>query len=123
MDDYEHARAQALRNAAGDFAKAMRMMRSGDPQAAEDGFLLVQEIAAQHVDELVEEFGREVRHGKRCWLLELLGEVRSPQLFTLFAAELDSDDESIRWWAQRGLELLDTKDARRLLWQRRMNAG
>lgn len=99
------------------------MMRSRDPQAAEDGFQLVREVAGEHVDELIEEFGRAAEPGIRRWLLELLGEVRSPQAFKVLAAGLDSDDESLRSWARRGLELLDTKDARRLLWQRRMNAG
>lgn len=99
------------------------MMRSRDPQTAEDGFQLVREVAGEHVDELIEEFERAGEPGIRRWLLELLGKVRSPHASKVFAAELDSDDESLRFWAQRGLELLDTKDARRLLWQRRMNIG
>jgi hypothetical protein len=123
VEDYEHARAQALRSAGGNFEKAMHMMRRRDPQAAEDGFDLVREIAGEHVDELIEEFGREVELGTRRWLLELLGEVRSPRAFKVFAVELDSDDESLRDSAQRGLQLLDTKDARRLLRQRATETG
>jgi hypothetical protein len=44
-------------------------------------------------------------------------------LLRLHAAEhIDhSDDESLRWWAVRGLEQLGTKPARCELWQARAN--
>jgi hypothetical protein len=101
----------------------MRLMRRHDPQLAEDGFQRLRAIAGQHVDELIEEFGRERDHGLRCWLLELIGEARSGRAFDVLAAELQSEDESLRSWAARGLRLLDTAEARRLLWQRRSGAG
>lgn len=117
MKDYEQARLRALRSATGDFRQAMRLMRAEDPQAAEDGFGLLRDIAAEHVQELLDEFSRESEPSMRCWLLELIGEARSPQAFARLAAELYSDDESLRDWAHRGLVLLDTREARRLLWQ------
>jgi hypothetical protein len=105
------------------FVQAMRLMRRRDPQLAEDGFQRLRAIADQHVDELVAEFGRERDHGVRCWLLELIGEARSDRAFPVLVAQLDGDDEALRGWAERGLRLLDTVEARRLLWQRSQGAG
>ncbi|MGC4864736.1 HEAT repeat domain-containing protein [Micromonospora sp. DT53] len=114
---WEHNRERAIRTSIGNFGRALGMMRSRDPQLAEDGFGLLQAMAGQHVDELVDEFGRETDYSMRCWLLELIGDARSPPAFELLAAELLSDDESFSGRAERGLRALDTKDARRLLWQ------
>ncbi|MFI7649239.1 HEAT repeat domain-containing protein [Micromonospora sp. NPDC049460] len=116
--DYERERARKIRMASGNLGRAMHLMRSRDPQAAEDGFALVRDMAGQHVDELIDAFGRETDHGVRCWLLELIGDARSPRAFDVLATELLSDDESFSFWAERGLRLLDTREARRLLWQR-----
>jgi hypothetical protein len=88
---------------------------------AEDGFQLLTAMAAEHVDELIAEFALATDHGIRCWLLELIGQARSPRAFDLLVAQLRSDDESLRTWAKRGLRLLDTKDARRVLWRHEQN--
>lgn len=93
----------------------MRQMRKRDPQAREDGFHTLRPHAAEHLDALITEFRREGDHGLRCWLLELIGEARSPAAFPLLLEQLHADDDALRWWAVRGLELLDTKDARRAL--------
>jgi hypothetical protein len=106
---------------ASEFERALRLMRRQDPQVAEDGFGLLQQIAGEHVDELIVEFGRETDHGLRCWLLELIGQARSPRAFDLLVAQLQSEDESLRDWAGRGLRLLETKEARRVLWQHAQN--
>ena len=95
-------------------------MRSRDPQVAEDGFHTLRPHAATYVEELISEFrvGHH-DHGMRCWLLELIGEARSPRAFALLVDQLNNADEALRSWAVRGLELLDTKDARRALWEAR----
>jgi len=67
---------------------------------------LTTRLAAGHVDELMDEFARETDHGLRCWLLELIGEARSPRAFDLLAAESHGDDEALRSWARRGLNRL-----------------
>ena len=94
------------------FQQAMHMMRSHNPQTQEDGFHQLQPHAAQHLDELIDEFSREPDHGLRCWLLELIGDARSPQALPVLVEQLHSHDESLRSWAARGLEQLDTKPAR-----------
>jgi hypothetical protein len=100
----------------------MRLMRSRDPQAQESGFQLLLPHAGEHVDELVAAFDQErADHGLRCWLLELIGEARSPGALRLLVEKLNSDDEPLREWAVRGLELLDTKPAREQLWRARAN--
>ncbi|MCY9783316.1 HEAT repeat domain-containing protein [Nocardiopsis sp. EMB25] len=104
------------------FHEAMRLMRSRDPQRQEDGFHLLLTHAADHLDELVHQFEQEQNdHGLRCWLLELIGEARSPAALPLLSAQLNSQDESLRTWAAVGLEKLDTHQARSLLWQARAN--
>lgn len=104
------------------FQRAMRLMRRHDPQAKEDGFHLLLPHAAQHIDELIAAFTEEHDdHGLRCWLLELIGEARSPQALPMLVEQLHGDDESIRTWAIRGLELLDTKPAREQLYRARTN--
>jgi hypothetical protein len=104
-----------------EFQRALQMMRRRDPQTAEDGFALLRDMARAHVGELIEAFEQEHEHGLRCWLLELIGEARSVQAFDVLATHLVSEEEALRGWAQRGLRLLDTKDARRLLWQQRQD--
>jgi HEAT repeat protein len=100
----------------------MRLMRSSDRQRMEDGFHLLLPHAAEHVDELIDEFrGESDDIGLRRWLLELIGEARSPEALPLLVEQLASEDESLRAWAVRGLEKLDTPPARRQLWRARAN--
>ncbi|MEU4604893.1 hypothetical protein AB0F43_18080 [Kribbella sp. NPDC023972] len=104
------------------FEQAMRLMRSRDPQTREDGFQLLFPHAAEHVDELLAAFAGERKdHGLGCWLLELIGEARSPAALPVLTEQVYSADESLRDWAVRGLELLDTKPAREELWRARSN--
>lgn len=96
----------------------MSLMRRGDPQKREEGFDQLRVIAAGHVDELLDAFDAERDdHGLRCWLLELIGEARSPKTLPVLASQLGSDDDALRGWAERGLRLLDSKEARTALWE------
>jgi len=104
------------------FDEAMRLMRRHDPDVQEDGFWLLHGHAAEHIDELIAEFGRDENdHGLRCWLLELIGEARSERAFPLLAEQLHNSDESFRTWAVMGLEALGTEPARQALYQARSN--
>jgi hypothetical protein len=104
------------------FAQAMRQMRSHDPQRREDGFRHLLLHAAEHLDQLIEQFELERDdHGLRCWLLELIGAACSPAALPVLTAQLASDDESLRHWAAVGLEKLGTQQARTLLWRARTN--
>jgi hypothetical protein len=103
------------------FREAMRLMRSHDPQRQEDGFNLLLPHAADHLDELIAEFEHEQDHGLRCWLLELIGDARSPDALPILGGQLYSNDESLRDWAVRGLKQLDTRQARALLFRARAN--
>ena len=95
------------------FDRALQAMRGRDPQLREDGFDFLREHADSYVDELIAEFdGERDDHGLRCLLLELVAEARSSRAFPLLASQLQADDESLRFWAVRGLEMLDTREAR-----------
>ena len=45
---------------------------------------------------------RERDHGLACWLLELLGDSRSPRTVPLFASLLGDADASYRFWQRPG---------------------
>lgn len=103
------------------FAQALEAMRSRDPRISTRGFDFLREHADAYVDELVEEFGREQDDELRCWLLELISEARSPRALGVLAGQLESDDESLQFWAVRGLEMLDSREARHELYLARSN--
>jgi hypothetical protein len=97
------------------FAACMRMMRKHDPHTRESGFRTLLPHAAEHVEELMQQFASERDHGLRCWLLELIGEARSPVALSLLVEQLQSPEEAISDWAARGLRALDTPEARQAL--------
>jgi hypothetical protein len=101
------------------FAQALESMRSPDKRLRTHGFDFLREHADAYVDELIAEFGREQDDELRCWLLELISEARSPRALGVLAGELESDDDSVRFWAVRGLEMLDTPGAHDALRQAR----
>ena len=104
------------------FEQAMRLMRRHDPQAKEDGFQLLLPHAAEHVGVLLVGFSAVGDdHDFRCWLLELIGHARSPAALPVLVEHLDGDDPALRSWATRGLEMQNTKPARRELWKARTN--
>jgi hypothetical protein len=93
-----------------------------DPQAQENGFHLLLPAATEHVDQLIAEFAKERDdQGLRRWLLELIGQARSPKALSVLTEQPHSDDESLRCWAAKGLEQLATKPARYELWKARAN--
>jgi hypothetical protein len=96
-------------------------MRKHDPQFQEDGFGMLVPIAADVLPQLIKQFDAESDHGLRCWLLELIGTARSEDALPVLSRELRNEDESIRDWARRGLEQLNTKEARTILWQEAEN--
>jgi len=97
----------------------MKMMRKKDPQTQEDGFHTLLPYASRYVHELIDEFHMEKDHGLKCWILELIGEAKSPEAIPLLVENLKSDDESFRSWAMEGLGLLNTKETRTILWEAR----
>lgn len=90
-------------------------MRKHDPELREGGFHLLRPHVADHIEALMSDFVRESDHGLRCWLLELIGEAKSPLAFEFLSEQLRSADDSFRDWAAHGLRALDTPEARALL--------
>lgn len=101
------------------FREALALMRRRDPQLQEDGFHMLAPCASEHLDDLLAEFASERNdHGLRCWLLELISLARSTEALPVLAEQFESQDEALRVRALNGLKLLDTKEARRLVWER-----
>src|SRR5438105_205431 len=99
------------------FQECMRLMRKHDPQLQEDGFHLLLPHAHEYVQQLMDEFSQEADPGLRCWLLELIAEAKDPSAFSLFLKYLQSDESSLKAMAIRGLKRLNTREARRALWE------
>ncbi|MEV0406238.1 HEAT repeat domain-containing protein [Actinoallomurus sp. NPDC050550] len=102
-------------------ARALESMRSPDPALRAQGFDFLREHSDTYVDEIVTAFGQEHDDDLRGLLLELIAEARSPGALTVLADQLDSEDESLRFWAIRGLEMLDSAEARQALHRARVN--
>ncbi len=94
------------------------MMRKHNPQTQEDGFMHLQAHASDYIDELIQELGQEHDTGLKCWLLELIGEAKSEKALPLLAEYLNHTNLSLRDWAVAGLQKLNTKEARTLLFTR-----
>jgi hypothetical protein len=116
VQNWEAERDRLLRNAQGHYARSLKLMHNKDPQLSEDGFHLLMLVAADHIDELIEEYRRDDTH--RYWLLELIADAKSPRAFDVLVEALDHEDEWYRSRAEGGLRALGTKEARRLLFER-----
>jgi hypothetical protein len=99
------------------FDACMRMMRRSNPQIQEDGFHHLLPYASEYVQQLIAEFNGESDNGLRCWLLDLIGQSGSPEAFQILVENLRGDDERLRSLAVEGLRKLNTKEARKVLWE------
>jgi hypothetical protein len=107
-----------------DFKQAMRMMRGqagrvGIGNTAEDGFFSLQLRAGEYVRELVSEFLTEKNHGVRLYLIELISEARSPMALPVLVECLCGEEPDFWTWAMEGLRKLNTREARKALWEAR----
>jgi hypothetical protein len=95
------------------------MMRQHDAAIQEDGYHYLLPHAREYIAELTAAFHAETDQGLRGWLFELLSEARSPELLPLFATALRGDDWTLWERALRALKKLDTREARRLIFDAR----
>lgn len=85
----------------------MQLMRRHDPQAEEEGFHLLLPYAAEHIDELIAEFFQEGHdHGVRFWLLELIGQGRSPKALSVLTEQIYAPGARTAFAAANGHQLL-----------------
>ena len=95
----------------------MKLIRSSNPQSQEEGFHFLTKIAHIHVKELIEEFHLEKDIGLKSWLLELVGEAKSEEALETLKANLTNENESLQEWSIWGLKNLNSKEARRILFE------
>jgi hypothetical protein len=100
------------------FKKCMAMMRKHGGKA-EEGFFALLPHVGEYVHHLIEEFNKSENSVCQPWILELLGESKSPDAIDFLAGHLRSPDESLRFWAIWGLHQINTKEARTILWSAR----
>lgn len=106
------------------FKYFMRMMRGKVGKVTigntpEDGFFALQPQAARYIDELLAEFQAERDPGIRFWLLELIAEARSPKALPTLVECLRGEEADLWVWAIEGLQKLNTREARKALWEAR----
>lgn len=107
-----------------DFKQAMRMMRwqagrVGIGNTSEDGFFSLQLRAGEYVHELVAEFLVEKEPGVRLYLIELISETKSPVALPVLVECLRGEEPDFWGWAMEGLRKLNTREARKELWEAR----
>jgi hypothetical protein len=94
------------------FKKCMQLMKEKNHQTQEEGFHMLLPYANECIELLIEAFRKEQDFGLKCWLLELIGESKSPLSFPVLKEMLSSENERLQSWAVWGLENLDTKESR-----------
>lgn len=97
----------------------VRLMKSGNVKGERVEVLFWQMVkhAPQCSGELIAAFHEQEDARMRADLLEVMAWVPLPEAFPLFAEYIRSDNESLRSWSRHGLEQLNTKEARRVLWE------
>jgi HEAT repeat protein len=99
------------------FERCLKMMRHSG-EVSEEGFGLLLPHAAKYLPQLIAAFWDDDNAGIRDWLVELVGEAKSPAAMPFLIERLDDDDESVRDMAVSMLRKLNTKEARTVLWQK-----
>ncbi len=97
------------------YDKCLKKMRKSDPQIQEDGFHELLPHTAEFVDELILEVEHETDPGFLSWLYELLSETGSDKTIPIFAKILETNNSDLHEWAVRGLQKVDTKQSRTVL--------
>jgi hypothetical protein len=77
----------------------------------------LQQNVVSHAAELIAAFQAEPDERVRRILLGILCEARLPEALPVFAEQLRSEDESLRYWAEEGLRALNTPESRKALWE------
>jgi hypothetical protein len=77
----------------------------------------LQENAGSHAAELIAAFRVTTDERVRRLLLSIICEARLPEALPLFVEHLQSEDEFLRYWSERGLRSLDTHESRKALWE------
>jgi len=78
--------------------------------------LELQDHAGEHFSELVAAISAEENQPIKTLLLAALAEAGLPEAISIFAENLRSPQESLRYWSEFGLEKVGTKEARVILW-------
>lgn len=100
-----------------EFHRCLKMMRSSNGSVSEEGFGWLEDCAAAYVPQLIAAFWDEDNAGIRSWLMELIGDAKSPAALPFLLERLNEENESIRHWAICGLRKLGTKESRTALWR------
>ncbi|MFN0201047.1 MAG: HEAT repeat domain-containing protein [Bacteroidia bacterium] len=92
-----------------------------DKDVQETAFSNLSLIADSFITELIEICYKETNTGVRAWLVELIAHAKSPDSLDFLSEQFYHPCESIQHWAIRGLQLLNTPQSRKVLYQLQQN--
>ncbi len=104
----------------------VRLLRSSNVKGAYLDALLgdLVDHLPEHLAEVIAAFRAEPDERVRIMLIDAISEVAPPEALEFFVENVNSPNASIRFWAERGLEKMESKEARAALWRARTrNAG
>lgn len=97
--------------------QCLKMLRHSNPQINEDGYGWLRSRAVELLPQLIAAYEDEQCNDIRGWLIELIGEAKSPTALPFLLERMNDENESIREWALIGLRHLDTRESRTALWR------
>jgi hypothetical protein len=106
-------------------AKCVEMLERGNVWGGRLEVLLgeLRDNAAAHAAELIAAFQAQKSERVRLLLLMTFCDVKLHEALPLFVEHLRSDEESLRYWSEQGLRVLNTPEARRALWEAGLTKG
>jgi HEAT repeats len=100
------------------FAACLDMLDAGADEL-EWGLSILRNHAPEHVEEFIQALQSPEHESVRWLLLEAVGATHSNAVVPIVATYLQSSDSDLWYWAIRALWEIDTKEARRALWEAR----
>ncbi len=100
------------------FAACLDMLDAG-AEELEWGLSILRNHAPEHVAEFIQALQAPEHESVRWLLLEAVGATHSDAVVPLLAGYLQGSDSDLWYWAIRALWEIDTKEARRALWEAR----
>jgi hypothetical protein len=85
--------------------------------AWETAHFALRKYANTYIEDLISEFRNVTDPGVRQYLLELIGEARSPKALPVLTEVIQGDEEPSWSWAIYGLRDLESREARKVLWE------
>lgn len=99
------------------FKDFLKLLRSNNSFSRDEAYFMLLPFVNQFIPELKAAFETEPKVISKIYLMQLLEEAKSPELLEFFQKNLSHEEEAIRDCALHGLEKINTKEAKRIVWE------